>query len=218
MFRILVTLSFLFLTMSGFAAEKIKTAPSKNQVKTKVTAADVSRRLKGFSVVGFWSTADRLPVKVGSEQINAKSEKAFGLGMEYKASLKSPKNPLPLSVIGGLAFESSRELKAQNRSGQSSQFPGSNPSFTMFTFYSNLDYQFMEQVSVFGGINFPFPNESDFGDVSLSGELGVQAGFSMFLAKNVGADISYRWLNLQGNNGLNRIDIDGLILQGRYIF
>lgn len=215
--KALALLSILLLVTTGSQAASKKW--NRTSTKKDMSYSEVRKKLKGFSLVGYFSAANRLPIKFENVEVTAKSESAFGLGGEYKASLKQYSNNAPMSVISGVVYESPRELKALNVSGTQTGFDGiSNPSFSMLLPYMNLGYNFTKEATFFGGMNFPVPFESDFGEVSLGGALGFQGGVSMEFTKSFAADVSYRWVNLTGNSGLNRIDVDGLQLKGRYIF
>lgn len=209
---------FSLLLSFGFSAQAASTFSAKNKTSKNVTFSEVRQKLKGFSAVGYYSAANRAPIKVSDIQVTAKSEAAFGFGGEYKMSLSPYLKNAPLNFVGGLVYETPRELKSINISGQQAQFAGSNPSFSMLLAYTNIGYNLTDQAMLFGGINYPTPFESDFGDISLNGRLGFQGGVAMSFTESFGADIAYRMINLTGNNGFNRMDLDGLQLQGRFIF
>ncbi len=200
-------------------ASAANAATKMNTTKSKMQFKDVRQKMKGFSIVGFYNFSNRDTVKLGQDTYDTKTNTTFGFGAEYKYSLSQHmKNKAPLSLIGGIVFESPREIQAVNIQGTSIQSGAAAPSFSMMLLQANIDYVVSDQVSLFTGLNFPLPFEQDFGEVTLDGTIGFQGGITMALAKSFAADISYRWINIVGNNGLNRIDADGLLLKGRYIF
>ena len=207
---------FLSLFMFSFSGQARTTA---NKTSKKLTYSQARQKLKGLSLVGYLNTATRLPLTFGAGQVDAKSQNAFGLGAEYKVKMQPKTSKTPVSVIGGLVYETPRDLTAINNAGNQTTFNNvSNPSFSMLLGYANVGFDMTDQAMFFGGLNFPVPFESDFQGISLSGSLGWQTGVAMTFTRSFGMDVSYRWVNLTGNNGLNRIDVDGLQLQGRYIF
>ena len=190
-----------------------------NRSSTKTPSfSKVREKLKGLSLVGSLNTANRLPIKLNSDQFTAKSEASFGFGAEYKMDLRKYAKNSPMNFIGGLIYETPREIKSITTGGEQFEIGGATPSFGMLMAYGNFDYEVTDQAALFGGLNFPFPIESNFDDTSLSGALGFQGGVSMTVSRSFGADIMYQWVNLTGNGGLNRIDVDGLQFRGRYIF
>ncbi len=206
----------LVFTQSALAAKK--TASKMNSTKSKVTMDMVKKRLKGFSIVGFWSMADRIPVKTDSGTFKAKSDQAFGFGAEYKASIQSKANPLPLSVVAGLNFETGRELQTAEVNGQTLNLGDGKPGFSLITTYANLSYATKQKFSVFGGLNYVLPQATNFDEVSLSPSVGFQTGVTFELAKNFAADFSHRWINIRGSKQVSQIDLNGFVLQGKYNF
>ena len=201
--------------LTGVAQAASETA---TQIKTKKTEFS-AEQLKGLSFVGYYNTSNRLPIKAAGSVVKGDSEGAFGFGAQYEMKLaERTNNMMPGNFIGGVVFETPREITAVTDQGTKVQITGAKPSFSMLLAYANADFEFAKQASFFGGLNFPIPFESDFGDISLSGQPGYQIGISLDVAENFAADVSHRWINLRGNNQLNRIDIDGLMFQGRYIF
>ncbi len=212
-------LAALFVLFGLSSTAKAQSNSSDNSLRSKVTFEDARQKLKGFSAVAYYNFSDRNSVKLGQETYETKSQGTVGFGGQYQYSL-SPymQNKAPVSVIGGLVYETPRDLKAVNVQGTSFQTGVAKPNFSLVMLYSNLDYVINEQVSLFGGLNFPIPFESNFNNVRLEGTIGFQGGLTMNVAKSFATDLSYRWVNLTGNNGLNRIDVDGFLLNGRYIF
>ena len=217
MTKLVLTLCMIMSSTSVLAAG-VRDRVQASTTKSKISSSTIKENLKGFSVVGYMSMADKLPLKATDETLTAKSEKAFGIGVEYKKSIQEQAKGTPLSVIGGLTYETPREIKAITRKGLQNPVNGSKPSFSLFTLYSNLSYAANKQVSFFGGLNFSVPSESNFDGVNLQSALGYQTGLSAKINKEFGADIVYRWVNLKANNGITNVDVNGLVLKGRYTF
>ncbi len=214
--RFLTSFAFLFLLHPSLWAQTATT----NSYQSKMTFEQARQKLKGFSVLAYYNFANNSPLKIGQETLNAKNNETFGFGFQYKYSLTPHlNNKMPLSVIGGFVYETERQIEALNVNGTQFKIDGQGkPAFSLFLLTGSLDYQFTKQASVFAGLNFALPSESNFGEVQLDGTIGYQVGFTLAVTPSFGADIAYRWINLTGNNGLNQIDVEGLLMKGRYIF
>ncbi len=214
--RLLTSFAFIFCIGTTTWAQTATTKSGQSQM----TYQEARQKLKGFSVLAYYNFANKSPLKIGQETINAKNNETLGFGVQYQYSLTPYlKNKAPLSVIGGLIYETERQIEALNVSGTQFKIDGQGkPAFSLFLLTGNMDYQFTKEASVFAGLNFPLPSESNFGEVQLDGTIGYQAGLTLAITPSFGADVSYRWINLTGNNGLNRVDVEGLLMKGRYIF
>lgn len=175
------------------------------------------KKLKGVSLVGFYSMADELPYKAGSTAITAKSDKTFGFGAEYNSDMTEFTDGLPMSLVSGFTYELSRDINSFHFNGQTRLPQGVKPNFRLLAPYVNALYWVTQSVGGFAGINYSIPFESDFGDTKLKSQLGYQVGVSGQLTNKFAVDGVYRWINMKGSD-ISDVSLDGLVLRGRYIF
>ncbi len=202
----------------GQKIEKSLFSSADNQNTTSGKAPIWMKKLDGFSLIGFYSFSDELKYKANSQDYTGAAETSFGFGAEYKYSLVRPTGGLPLSLIGGLTYELSREQKSETVNNQTQNFQGTKPNFSLWLAYLNGQYDVNEWFGAFFGFNYSFPVESDYGNINLKSDLGYQLGASFSLSNNFAVDGLYRWVNIKANNGITDVSLDGLTIRGRYIF
>lgn len=190
------------------------TASAGNQSKTSSNGPAWMKKLDGFSLIGFYSFSDELKYTRQTVDVTGGSDSAFGFGAEYEQNLAKATQGLPMSIIGGLTYELTRELKSEN----SVNLPGKKPNFSLWTAYVNAAYNITDSISPFAGMNYSFPVESDFQNYNIKSDIGYQLGLSAQLTQNVAVDGLYRWINIKGSADLEEISLDGLTVRGRYVF
>ncbi len=175
-------------------------------------------KLKGFSIIGFYSTADELPYKAGNVSGTVSAENSFGFGAEYNYSLTRATQGLPLAVVGGLTYEMAREWDSFSERGVTTNYVGNKPTLSIWTPYLNAQYNMGESFGVFAGMNYSIPRLSDSGTLKMKSDLGYQMGASLSFTESIAADAIYRWLNFGANSNISDVSLDGFTIRGRYIF
>ncbi len=195
--------------------------PSANNESRVVSSQDWSQireKLRGLSLIGFYSMADDVPFKVNGTSATAIGETAWGFGGEYEYFLGDAiLQGLPIAVVGGVTYELSREYTSVKQNGATQQYPGAKPAFSMWDFYANAQLNVTNSVSALAGFNYPVAREENFGDEKLKSSLGYQVGATARLSNQLGVDAMYRWINLK-TASLSDMELNGFVLRGRYIF
>ena len=178
---------------------------------------NVREQLKGVSLIAFYSMADEFPAKAGAESGTYIAESAFGFGAQYDYSLgDSVVQGLPISIVGGLTYELSREISKLKINNQTQNL-ATKPSLAFWDFYGNVQLNVMERLAAFGGLNYAIPLEKNFGDDKAKSGIGYQIGATVKLTSQLGIDGIYRWINFKTSN-IDEIDLDGFMVRGQYIF
>ena len=187
---------------------------SDNSTKTKSKPMWM-KKIKGLSVIAFFSLADELPYTTQGQNITANSSNAFGFGGEYNYSLSKVTEGLPLSIVPGLTYEMTREIDSYSNGVK---VTGAKPSFSLWTPYINGMYNIADSFGAFAGVNYSIPLAENFGDVKLKSQLGYQIGATARVTSSVALDGIYRWINFDGTSGVKDVSLDGFTLRGRYMF
>lgn len=154
--------------------------------------------IEGWSATAHVSTSNQLSsrgVNNGTTaDVKFSSNPAGGLGLRY-GMVKDHE----VGFLIGASYEFDRQVESitvSNKNGTSGGGIDKKTRFSMILPEANATYGFNKNYYGLAGLNYPFPQTTDFEDITIRGELGTQIGLGAMADRNIHVEALYRTLNL----------------------